>query len=68
MKEQFKLELVDLILEKCNCNLAVLQCSGSYVRKKVPIFSDNLFSKRNKIRSKYTLCLWHKYHKKNSHR
>lgn len=48
MKEQFKLELVDLILEKCDCNLAVLQCSGSYVRKKVPIFSDDLFSKRKK--------------------
>lgn len=46
LKEQFKLELVDLELDKCNCDVAVLQCSSSYIIKNFPIFSDDLFSKR----------------------
>lgn len=46
LKDQFKLELVDLVLDKCNCDVAVLQCSGSYIIKNFPIFSDDLFSKR----------------------
>lgn len=52
IEEQFKLELVVLILDKCNCNVAVLQCSGSYIMKNFPIFSDDLFSKRKKNKIK----------------
>lgn len=46
LKEQFKLELVDLVLGKCKSDVAVLQCNSSYIIKNFPIFSDDLFSKR----------------------
>lgn len=45
LKEQFKLELVDLVLDKYKTEIAVLQCSSSII-KNFPIFSDDLFSKR----------------------
>lgn len=48
LREQFKRELVDLVLDKCNREGAALQCSSSYIIKNVLIFSDYLFSKGKK--------------------